>query len=242
MNAIQENRFEMARTVCTYLTNNAAVTADVVGYPVVFQSFCDALNNGEKLALTQGELVRATIDDRNKKIETMMDGALALAGIALAVVNPDKQSDLATKLRVTPGDFTRARLSQRVRQARQICDALRAAVPLEGAEAITPAMLDDLKAKVDAAEKALPNPRTQTARKRAATGEIAATLRDISDILTSQLDRILRPLRKTHPEFYKGYQTARKVVNRPGRRRSTDELKTAAAAPTVASVTDVRSA
>jgi hypothetical protein len=52
--------------------------------------------------------------------------------------------------------------------------------------------------------------------KAAATAELAKTFRETDALLEKQIDRLVFPLRKTHPEFYADYQRARQIWDAPG--------------------------
>jgi hypothetical protein len=57
-------------------------------------------------------------------------------------------------------------------------------------------------------------PRTAKATKSGATQSIASLVQSARSLFRNQIDKLMTPFRRSNPEFYAGYFTARAVVNR----------------------------
>ena len=220
---------EMGHGVRDYLSHNEIATNAIVAFPAAFAGYCAVLEEAEALAALQARQLRAATAERDRTLVAMRNTALALAGIALTHADQQNLAGLAAEVRVTEGDFNRARLSQQVRLARQVLAAMRPAGPELAEHGVTEERIADFAAKIDTAETALPATRTLRAQKKAATAELQLVVDRMHRTLRNQLDPLLRPLRETHVGFYLGYRNARRVELRPGARRSAEEASPAAA-------------
>jgi len=231
MKTDQVKKIAMYRAVDALLAN-APETNAIVALPATRALFLAKLDELDALIATQQRPLGATIAERNQALEQMVDATLALAGVALSYADQKNLHALAIQARVSEGDFRRARLDQRVRMAQQLYAAVS---PFAGQLAdfgVTPALLDDLQKKIDAAAAGLPAARGMSVDKKAATIQLAAAIRATDAMLENQIDPLLVPLRKTSPQFYERYQVAREVVGRPGARQiDTPETPTGDAKP-----------
>ena len=235
MNSRQKNKFNAYVTTEAFLTDNP-VTSEVPAFPASFTAFQTELNALRPLLLTQAKPLSAAIADRNDALKAAEAAGLAVAGIALSYAHANKLNSLADRVLLRPGDFTGVRLTQRVQLVQQLHDAVLPVVPQLADRGVTAATMDDLKAKLAAAQAALSTPRQTTAEKAAATERLRAAFRAVDAVLTRQLDPVLLPLRDTHPEFYARYKRVRAVVDRPGSRGAgTDEGLTEIASPATSS-------
>jgi hypothetical protein len=244
MNTRQHNTLEMGHTVCDYLSNNETVTNAIVAFPAAFTRFSAVLDEAEALAQLQARRLRAIIEDRDRSLDAMRHATLALAGMALTYADQNDVASLASDVRVTDGDFNRSRLAQQPRLARQVLTALRAAQPQLEAHGVTVALLDDLQAKIEAAEAALPTPRTLRAQKKAATDELQLVIDRLNRILHNQLDVLLQPLARKNVGFHLGYLNARKIINNPGVRHDDedDAVEQSTPAPTATAAPESKAA
>jgi hypothetical protein len=71
--------------------------------------------------------------------------------------------------------------------------------------------LDDLRTNFSSVKAAVP---TAAARRAGETKTLPQAIKDNQTLLRKQLDKQMTKFKKTQPEFYAGYQTARAIVNR----------------------------
>src|ERR1051326_1119622 len=216
MNKVQENKVAMARAVRAVCQGGTTITAGITAFPAAFAAFNATLDQIDAQAQRQAVRLRATIEQRDQNEAAMIDATLAIAGMASTYADQLGLKPLATQVRLTEGDFNRARSALRVRMAQQVCDVVRPLAAQLANHGVSAAALDDLQAKIDTMAEALLTPRQTTAEKKAATAEIAALLRELEAILQNQLDPLLRTVRKNPRTFYNEYQAARQIVNLPG--------------------------
>jgi len=80
---------------------------------------------------------------------------------------------------------------------------------------------------VEAYAKSCPKPRQGVATRSAANKEIKKLVRKGRRIVTSRIDKLMLQVRKTAPELYNAYKTARKIVNVTGPQAKEEEKKAA---------------
>lgn len=82
-----------------------------------------------------------------------------------------------------------------------------------GSYGVTESVLADLDAKVRLFVKSIPKPRRGINDKKAATRRIIETIEGIDGVLGT-MDTLVRMLRFSNPEFYRGYFSSRKLIAR----------------------------
>lgn len=78
---------------------------------------------------------------------------------------------------------------------------------------VTAASLDEFKAAVAAFVAILPKPRVTQAERSRLEQQADALLAEINDFLKNQLDKLMVPFRKSHPDLWAGYQRSRAIVD-----------------------------
>lgn len=215
MNTYQENKLAMARAVRAVCQGSTA-TAGIKAFPAAFAAFNARLDSIEAHARRQAAPLRPKLDERRQQETEMIDAALVIAAAVSTYADQAGLKPLAAQVRVTTGDFNRARPPLRVRLAQQICDAVRPLTAQLADHGVSAVALDALQEKIDAAQSALPVPRQFTAEKKASTAEIVTQMKGLHAILRNQLDPLMLTLRKPNPAFYNEYRAARQILNLPG--------------------------
>ena len=201
-----------------FVAANAAITEGIPAFAAAFASFDQSLETISTASLAQAQPLEATLARRDAAnadaIEACVHAAAVVGGHAKRAGLPD----LALQVRVTAAEFTRMRLAEQVRTCQMIHEVVQRVQPQLADVGFTAAELASLKAKVDAAVELLPSARLRVAEKRAATAELKRGLDAAVAILEHEIDPLLFPLRRTHPEFHKNYQAVREIVDTPGSR------------------------
>ena len=97
---------------------------------------------------------------------------------------------------------------------------------------VTTAKLKNVKDLLAEFETLKPQPRAGAAIGKSATRRIETSLGRASDLLRSQLDRLMVQFKKTEPDFYNAYQAGRRIV----RQSASRESKSAATATVITPV------
>ena len=180
---------------------------------------------------TEGRTAR-----RDEVLRDMIDLTLDVAGAVLAHAGEHGLTELTQTLSgATPGRFKRLRIPQRPIVAQQILETAGPVVAELAPYGVTAATLADLQARIELAKTWLDQPRDLIRAKAAATAQLAEVFRAADALLENQIDRMLFPFRKTHPDIYASYQRSRQVITLPrGRSTTTDTPVASAAADLIA--------
>lgn len=194
------------------------------------QAEADEINT---LGEAQTRATEGVTESRDAVLDTMKDAALDLASAVTVHATDAKLPDLLRTVDVNASDFDAMRLAHRPWLATRLVDAAESVLPLL-APAVTAETIADARTKVRAAEAALTAPREAIQSKTSATRRLTTVFKEANETL-AQIDRLLFPLRKTEPDFYAGYVSARRILDRPTS-GSAEESPSAAAQPTAAPV------
>lgn len=193
-------------------------TSDIAGLPAVLTELSATIGEINAISVTQKALTEGKTARRNELIAEMREVALEVANAVGAHADAENLTEVLADVDVTPADFDRLRIPERPLLALRIHAAALAALPQHPA-------VPELKAKIEAVQVALSQPREAIAERRAATLRLA-DLFDTAERLLGRIDRMLYPLRKSSPQFYAKYRTTRKAYDLS---RAPEEAETAVA-------------
>lgn len=222
------------------LLKSSPVTGEVPGLAAEIAFVTTKRNELDAGALTQAQRTEGHTAQRDVTLgelrETTLDIANALARYAHAQGRDDLLADVQTR----PSEFDRAWLAHRPLIAERVHAAGVTVVADAAVHGVTADMLAEFKATIVAAKKALAQPRTTLAQRKAATRQVNVIFGEIDERFEAQIDRLLFRLRKTEPEFYAAYLATRRIGRTPGRRTSEPEAKPMAAAQPVSTATTAK--
>lgn len=211
----QTNKLAMYRAVKALL-QVATETSEIAAMPARLTAFVSLIATIDELDRAQNIPTRGKVDDRDARIEELIDGTLELSGFAVSYAHEHGLRDLEEKVNVSAGDFRRLRLTRRPGLAQQVHDAI---VPLAAqlaAYGVTAETLTAHQVAIDVATTALSEPRATVTTKRTATETMVKAFAEADTLLETHIDPLVFPLRKTHPEFHAEYRARREVVARSG--------------------------
>ena len=188
----------------------------VAGLPAKLPLFLTKIARIYELVPLQTQTTRGRTARRDELAQGMIDLALDVAGAVAAHADEHKLTELARSVEVNAGTFKRLRIPHRPILAQQIHDTAQPVVAELAPNGVTVASLAELQAQIDLVKTWLDQPRSVIRAKSAATTQLAEVFREADALLERQIDRLVFPARKTHPEFYADYQRARQVLDLPG--------------------------
>jgi hypothetical protein len=77
---------------------------------------------------------------------------------------------------------------------------------------VTQANIDELDEALQTFQAAKAKPRTTVVERSVQTESLSGLIREASNILRDQIDRLVNLLRRSNPEFVAGYRSARVIV------------------------------
>jgi hypothetical protein len=194
----------------------ATETNGIAALPARLTAFVTQIATIDELDRAQNMPTRGKVDDRDARLEELIDHTLELCGFATSYAREHGLHDLEAQVSVSPRHFGRLRLTRRTGIAQQVHDAMVPFVAQLAPYGVTAETLAAHQAAIDVAMNAVNEPRATVTAKRTATQTMAKVFAETDALLETHIDPLLFPLRKTQPEFYAEYRSRRQVTARSG--------------------------
>ena len=219
----QTNRIRMFTAVIAVLEQFQSVWSSMAPFAAAFQRFKDKVQAVNAAAQKQ-ETVTAGSSQERENARDALEDVLFLVCEALGVLaHQSSNSELLALTNVSPSglrqlnDLELANVATEIK-AQTVSRVAELATLHVTAENLTE--LDEAMADFNEAKSA---PRAATANRVAQTEALSQLIREASDVLLNELDRMVNLFRRSHPEFVAAYRAARVVVDRTGNRRAKAE-------------------
>lgn len=213
MNANQKAKVNMVKTIVEYCDENTAIIAAVA-------AFVSALSQVKaKLAvLDENEQFTAVpitgiAADKNDRRKTMTGFGFDVSEMLYAYASSTDNKTLKAEVDYPMSAFTRMRDSEIAVVCRTIYD--RGVENVDAAKdfGINTDLLADFLTAIEAYEASLTKPRTAIGKRKTHKANIAELIREIDEILTNQMDKMMSKFRTTHPDFYETYFNLREIID-----------------------------
>jgi hypothetical protein len=218
MDAHKSNKLTMYRSSLALLKSPEAPIGGIPALPGKLTALTNKVAEITALSATQSQPTKGAVTNRDQLIEDTAHAALVIAGAVLSYADEKKLPELAAKVRIKRSDFTQGRKEAAIQLAQQVHEAATVVVGDLADYGVNGAALTDLQSRIATTTEALSRPRSTVTAKKAATGQLPVAFKEADALLENQIDPLLVPLRKTHPEFYAEYKAARIIVDRRGGR------------------------
>ena len=158
-----------------------------------------------------------------------LEDVLFLACEALAVLgHMSNDHELLAVTALTPSTLDRMPDDELISRANVVLERANARKTELATLQVTQANLDELRQALDDFSGLKTQPRTASAERAAQTQSIESLIRDASDILRNQIDRLVNLFSRANSEFVAGYRSARVIIDRAATHQPT---KTAGSTP-----------
>lgn len=235
MTAKQSNKLAMYNSVLEFLRAFLSSPTATSAFPALAARLAALITLVGKIieqAAIQEQPLKGRLDRRDQTLGAVAETAVPVAGAVLSYARATEQPELAAQVENFRSRFGRMRRAERVRIAQRVHDA---AVPLAAELAdygLTAAMLEDLRARIEAADKSASAPRVTAEDKKVATQQLERIFEQ-AERLIAEIDPMLLKLQLTDPATHDRYLAARIVYDRPGARQG-DEAAGPAEPPATA--------
>ena len=216
MNRDQFNRTEMFSTVSAYMHNHQSLwtatkaVADTVDALDASIAIIDGKVGKQQTPITgaadQKAQVRLSCEEKILEISDQLS--------ALAEVKND--ANLAAQTAWTLSSLDKLTDDELEETGKSIAALATANLTALADYAVTAADVTALSGLVTQFHTVKTAPRTAIAGRAGETSTLPDTISDTTSLLRNRLDKLMTKFKKTSPEFYAGYQSARVVVDRGG--------------------------
>ena len=230
MDSYQANKYSMYLATVELLRDNAARSAGIQAFATSFAKL-DALvtqireKDKERMGKTPGKVAAKDGAEDALTASTIMIAA-SLSVLAQTTGNPE----LKQRAHLTESTFRTARSTEQINIANLVYDL--AKVNQEGLApfGITPAMIEELKSRVNAFDAALKDVASGMAERVGARMALAEMFNKADELLREELDPVMHIFRLTDPDLYNDYRAARVIKDIGVRHVKTPEAAGAAVA------------
>lgn len=146
-------------------------------------------------------------DDLEEKLLVIAD---LIAAFAAKTANPE----LAAQVQMTKSSLDGLPDSGLVQTAKRVTEAAEANMAPLAAYGVTPTTNDELKAAADLFANKKESPREAIIGRKIETLSLPTAIRAVRSIFRNELDKLMTAFKKPEPDFYKGYFTARIIIDR----------------------------
>jgi hypothetical protein len=153
-----------------------------------------------------GEKAQAR-DDLEEKLLVIAD---AIAAFAAKSANPD----LAAKAEMTKSSIDGLSDSDVVQTAQRVSEAANANVAVLGPYGVTTASIDELNGAIGLYAQKKESPREAIIGRKIETLSLPGAIRAVRSIFRNEIDKLMTAFKRTEPDFYNGYFTARIIIDR----------------------------
>lgn len=212
----QLNRTGMFSAVSAYMGNNQslwnslkAIKDTVTDLDSGIEAIDDAIGK-QQTSTTGAATAKAQVRHDFEEKLLVMAGQLS----ALAAVN--KNANLASQVEFTLSSLDKLaddKLEEVGKNVATLTTANLAALADYGVAQADVTELNTLTTQFHAVKTA---PRTAVAGRAGQTATLPELIANVTSLLRNRLDKLMMVFRKTNPEFYAGYQSARVIVDRGG--------------------------
>lgn len=229
MDTKQTNRVTMFKTVTAFLDENNSVWTAMAPLAAAVQLLKDKIIAIDDTAQKQETPTTGAAVDKSTARDALED-VLFLTCEALGVLGTtNADNELVALTTLTPSTLHTLRDEELVNRATNVLDKANTRTTDLATLQVTAANITELSEALEDFKATKAKPRTVVAGRAAETETLPGLIRDASEILRNQIDRMVNLFRRSHPKFVSGYRSARVTVDRAATRTTS---KPAPAPPT----------
>lgn len=222
MNKVELVHFTMSRAVTKTLDNNSPIVVTIPGLSEALTKL--KKRQADVQTHSQGQAMDTSGPTTQKNIirEQLVLLILKVCSAMLAIATNSSDTLLKMKFNFKKSDFPRMRDQDLYTTASNVYTN---ALPYT--ERVTPfATSEDIaqvKALADEFFALLPVNRTLTTQGATSTANLHDTIDSIMELITDTIDPLMKPTEFSHPDFYRDYRNARKLVDHGSRSSKSDK-------------------
>ncbi len=178
-----------------------------------FQEFKDHLSEIEAVIRFRDMKTQGITQDKINLRTDLTETAVAIANSVYCYACNLKDETLMSKVNISPREILHARSALSLQRCIAIYHIAQEHIENLSGYGISASKLEEFHTKIEAFERALVKPRTAQAMRKAATLELHLLFKKTDRILKTKMDRMVRSLKNSHPQFYQEYFIARQIVD-----------------------------
>lgn len=219
MNTKNINDLNALQATQECLTANKTLVKDVASI-VRAAAELDTLIAAILAAQRQQAIKEGLTDEKSAAKNTLAEEAHTIAALAHAGAVENQLDAIARRTDLSFSDVQAGTEAEFVDRCKGVlADAKTVLAEVESCE-ITAAQIKSLENAIKGFESVKPKPRAGVAVGKNATQQLPVLIRRAKQLLSSRVDRLMVPFKKSDPDFYGEYRASRKIVNQAATRAS----------------------
>ncbi len=222
-----ENKIRMFQAVRQVLTKFIAIWQANLGFKEVADDFDNGLKAIDEIRAQTGTSTNGITNDKDVMHEDMVDSMMEISGPFGTMANRAGNQELKNSVSFTDSYLNSLPENELVQKGKDL-----AKLALDNKESLVKyniteeriTALDELAVKY---ERKIPEPRKTVSVRVSANVKLNQLIRNNSQLLKKELDGLADHYRRSNPDFWNAYFTARKVVDYGIRHEKKEEQKPA---------------
>ncbi len=222
------NRLSMNYSTREACERHESSLSELQAFNDAFQEFKADLSRIEALIRFQEMTTKGITQDKNTRKVAMAETAMAIAHAVYCYACNLNDEILMSKVNVTSNEIRYTQSPLALQRAIAIYNIAEEHIENLSGYGISASTLNDFRTRIDAFKRALIKPRDAQAMKKAANLELRMLFRETDRILKNKMDRMMKSLKQSHPQFYQEYFNARQIIDSGSRHARKSETPTPA--------------
>ena len=212
MNALQEKKLKMYMAVRDYLLQNATVTTNLPSFQVFFTAVQNGINQIQVLQEQKETRTTGITATKNQMKLTLIGQAVDVSRKIVAYASIGNNLVLNREVKFSESELRKAPDTILRDRTQLIHDRAVANLNELGQYGISDALLSNLQNAIDVFNAFIPKVRLGVTEKKQTNFQLDTSF-DVMDENLRKIDLLMEILRMDNPNFFKGYRSARKIVD-----------------------------
>jgi Carboxypeptidase regulatory-like domain len=213
MNANQESKLNMYRTVQDICNLNIAIITGIPALQSVFNALVEFIENIISAATNESLVISGIAIDKTVAKKNLCQSATNMAGLIFAYASSIKNNTLKQEVNFAYTDLFRLRDEELVPAVQNIVTAANTNLADLADYGVTAATISSLQAIIAEYSTAVPQPRSAKSIKEMYGKNLKQLFKDTDDLLKTQMDKLVANLKTTEPNFVSTYKSARVIID-----------------------------
>ena len=213
MNAIQEAKLNMYRSVQQFCEDNEGITSTNVAFATALTSFKANITSIISATSLESQIITGIAADKAVAKKNLCQSATDIGAIIFAYASANNNNTLKNSIAYSFTDLHRLKDDMLAPAVENIYNAANDNSAELSNYGITPAILATFRSTIDAYSNSVPKPKTAKATKSTQTANIKALVKSTDDILKNQMDKLVVTFKTTNPDFVSTYNNARVILD-----------------------------
>ena len=211
MNAIQESKLNMYRSVQLLCKSNNSIVADNVAFSQGLSQLDALITNITNYLSLEIKHTAGITEDKTKAKDNLSALAADIAGLVFAYADTIQNKVLKDEVKYSYSELKRLREDVIVPTVSNIYKAAFDNLSVLTDFGVNAQLLAQLEEAMETYNAVLPKGKTTKSEKSSFSANISNSINEIDDLLKNRLDKLVIVFNKTNPDFVKAYKKVRQI-------------------------------